>query len=65
MYTEAEIKEEGLDDFRVFLRVLQRTEKKMLAEYPELKQELRSLDRARRASQRSDTRGNSILEQLN
>lgn len=45
-------------------RVYNKAEKKMLAEYPELRQDLRGLGRARRASSRSDVKGETILDRL-
>lgn len=45
-------------------RVYNRAERRMLSEYPALKQDLRGLGRARRASQRSDVQGESILDRI-
>lgn len=45
-------------------RVYNRAERQMLSEYPTLKQELRGLERAKRASARSDSRAESILDRL-
>lgn len=45
-------------------RVYDRARRQMLRDYPTLARELKGLDRARRASQRNDARGESILEQL-
>jgi diguanylate cyclase (GGDEF)-like protein len=45
-------------------RVYSKAEKKMLAEYPELRRDLRGLSRARRASSRSDVKGETLLDRL-
>lgn len=43
-------------------RVYSRARRKMLSEYPEPNRELKAVDRARRASSRSDDKDNSILD---
>lgn len=45
-------------------RVYDKARKKMLSEYPDLARELKGLDRAKRASVRSDDKGESILERI-
>lgn len=47
---------------RIMERDYTRARRKMLSEYPTLKRELTALDRARRASARSDEKGQSILD---
>lgn len=46
-------------------RVYTHARRKMLVEYPDLARDLKGLDRARRASQRSDAKGEGILDRIN